>query len=394
MRRNRSKVSVSSLILFGAAAAALAPATTRPVFAQLPEGVTVGGSLEVNYTANLNEPYTNSNTFLYNQREGQFSINLVDLRVSKAATPKSRSGFMMRLVGGEVSRLNFNSGDDNRVLEAYGTWLLPFGGRDLKVDVGQFVTHVGYETIDIGTNNFFSRNFLFQFPSPFYNAGVRASFPLGSKTTFTGLILNRYNGVTDDGNRDLAPGFQIAHTLSGTSSLVLNGLFSREQGSVQLPDTDNESLDLLSDRQEEIPNFINAGRPQSVLDLVYTNQFNPSLKFVLEALWRFGKDYSFADDGNDYSVGGVAGYLIYGLKSGNVLGLRGEYVSGSPVTNARPLSSITGSFELKSGLFPGARTLFEVRHDISAAPGFFPGKTPGESKDNQTTLTFGQVFNF
>jgi hypothetical protein len=51
-------------------------------------------------------------------------------------------------------------------LKATGRFLVPLSGsRNLKVDAGQFVTHVGYETIEVGTNNFFSRNFLFQFPA-------------------------------------------------------------------------------------------------------------------------------------------------------------------------------------------------------------------------------------
>jgi hypothetical protein len=302
---------------------------------------------------------------------------------------------MLRLVGGEVSRLNFNSGDDNRILEAYGTTLLPWGGKDLKVDAGVFVTHVGYETIDIGTNNFFSRNWLFQYPSPFYNAGVRASLPLGSKTTVTGLLLNRYNGVTDDGNRDIAPGFQIAQTLNSKSSVVLNGLFSRETVGTFVDEGENQFLDstlskAAKTRQEVIGQNI---KSQSVLDLIYTNQFNSKFKFVLEGLYRFGKD-----TGNQsYDWGGVAGYGIFTLKSGNVVGLRGEYLSpstmGATTAAGLPtsLSSVTLSYELKSGLFPNTRTMFEVRHDISGKDFF---QTDDSVKKSQTTLTLGQVFSF
>ena len=123
--------------------------------------MTITGTVEANYTANFNKPYNGSNTYLYNTNEGQFSLNLADLRISKAATPTSRYGFMVRPIGGEVARRNFNSADYSggpgvAILEGYGTILVPMGGKDLKVDAGQFVTHVGYETIEIGTNNFFS----------------------------------------------------------------------------------------------------------------------------------------------------------------------------------------------------------------------------------------------
>lgn len=382
MRLNRT--SVLPFALASLAATAVLGIAAAPSHAQLPEGVTVGGQVEVNYTFNFNQPSNNSNTFLYNQREGQFSLNLAEFRLIKAATPRSRTGFTLRFVGGEVSRLNFNPGDDNRIMEAYGTQLIPLGARDLKFDAGIFVTHVGYETIDIGTNNFFSRNWLFQYPSPFYNAGVRAALPLGSRTTFTGFLLNRYNGVVDDGNRDIAPGFQLAHTLSSRSSVVLNGLYSRETlGTLSTGDDDRS-------RQVSGLNV----KPQSVLDLIYTNQFTDRFKFVVEGLYRFGKDAA----NDSYNWGGVAGYGIFTLKSGNILGLRGEYLSPSTLGAAAAnggttsLSSATLSYELRSGLFPNSRTIFEARHDIAGKEFFL--NEDGDAKKSQTTFTLGQVFTF
>ncbi|MES2461678.1 MAG: outer membrane beta-barrel protein, partial [Armatimonadota bacterium] len=247
-------------------ASAEAPVTAPPI--------TITGALEANYTYNFNQPFNGSNTYLYNSNAGQFAVNLADLRIGKAATDTSRVGFFVRLVEGEVARRNFNAGDNNLLLEGYGTFLVPLsGGRNLKVDAGQFVTHVGYETIEIGTNNFFSRNFLFQYPSPFYNGGVRASYPVSSKLTVNGYIYNRYNGVYDPKNTDLAPGFQIVYTASPTTSIVLNGLTSREN--LAYDGTADTSLD---------------NRQQSVIDLIATSQVTPRLKVVAEGLYRFG-DY-------------------------------------------------------------------------------------------------------
>jgi len=68
MRRNRT--SVFPLALASLAATAALGIAAAPSHAQLPAGVTVGGQVEVNYTFNFNEPANNSNTYLYNQREG------------------------------------------------------------------------------------------------------------------------------------------------------------------------------------------------------------------------------------------------------------------------------------------------------------------------------------
>jgi hypothetical protein len=358
-------------------------------------GITVNGTVEVNYTANFNEPFNGSNTYLFNQKEGQFALNLASLTFAKAATPQSRAGFNIRLVAGEVSRLNFNAGDDNRILEAYGRLLIPLGGKELTFDAGQFVTHVGYETIDIGTNVFFSRNFLFQFPSPFYNAGVRAAYPLSEKLTLTGYIYNRYNGVNDSGNRDPAPGFQLLYNISPTSQLIFNGLGSRENlnytgaqpGAGFVPDgtpgADNSN----------VPN----NKQQTILDLIYTTQFSPSFKFAFEGLDRFGKDAA----NNSYNVWGVAGYFMFPFKNGNSANLRAEYlkqdkatsVIGLPATKDFHVGSITASYNLSTGLFPGARTIIEYRYDFAKDP-FFAGKGAGELKDTQNSLTIGQVYSF
>lgn len=402
-------------------AASLTALSARPASAQQEQsqqpipGVTISGVLEANYTLNFNKPANGSNTYLYNTKEGQFALNLADLRITKAATPQSRAGFALRLIEGEVRQRNFIAGEANpantselpHILEAYGTFLAPVGGKDLKVDVGQFVTHVGYETIDIGTNNFFSRNFLFQFPSPFYNQGVRASYPVGSKTTVSAFLYNRYNGANDTGNRDIAPGFQVVQTFSANSNLVFNFLTSRENlaytGYGPGAPVNNTPFPPMNNKQ------------QSVIDLIYSNQFSKSFKVVAEGLYRFGKN----SDNESYSVSGGALYGIFTFKNGNVAAIRAETLSSSKVNNpalptyplsadagSKPsLGSITASYEFKTGLYPGMRTILEYRYDF-AGKRFFPGKglsAPSNEeqsefisdfKKNQSTFTIGQVFSF
>ena len=347
-----------------------------------PAPIAITGNIEANYTYNFNRPSSYSNTYLFNSNEGQFSLNLADIHIGRQATDASRVGFLVRLIEGEVKRRVFNPGeygttDNPNVLEAYGTYLVPFHGKDLKVDAGQFATHVGYETIEVGTNNFFSRSFLFQFPEPLYNAGVRASIATSDKVTLSGYIYNRYNGVYDPDNRELAPGFQIAYNPSANTGIILNGLGSRENLNV----TTTPALN----------------KQQNILNLILSHQFSGSFKGVLEGVYRWGKDA-----GNDkYDLGGGAAYGIFTMKNGNTFALRGEYVSPSNVTVTTGMSSLTGSYELHSGLFPGLRTLLEYRYD-KAGRDFFADKNSasvtgagvGGLKKSQSTLTIGQVYSF
>lgn len=398
--RNRLVATVLSAALLaalgclgGGPARAQDEAPKPPDVTPAPPGVTVNGAVEVYYTYNFNRPENGNNTFLYNFRDAQLGLQNVDVRIGKAATPASRTGFLVRLVGGDLEQVSIAPDDYDNVLEAYGTLLIPLGGRDVKVDAGQFVTHVGYETLELGTNPNFSKSFLFQYPPPFYNAGVRAAFPLSARTTVTGFLLNRYNGTNDSGNRDIAPGFQIAHAISPTTSIILNGLTSRENLGPILGDNGTPE-----DTSDDIV-LGQSNRQQSILDLVVTSQVSPSARLALEALYRWGDNF----DGDSYSVYGIAGYGSLTLRSGNILSLRGEYLkandTNNPVINypddpgARArLTEITLTYELRSGLFPGVRTLFELRHDQAGEP-FFGNKDGGFKKD-QTTLTLGQSYSF
>ena len=210
---------------------------------------------------------------------------------------------------------------------------------------------------------------------------MRASLPVSPTTTVSGYIYNRYNGTADPGNRDLAPGFQVAFNPNAATSIVLNGLTSRDNLANSGATNENGSYQLNN-------------KQQSILDLIFSKQFTPTVKFVGEGLWRFGKDIN----NDSYDIGGGAGYLIFNLKSGNVLSFRGEYLSplaplgyaGGPTPS---LASGTISYELKSGLFPGSRTFFEYRFD-KAGKDYFPGEHAGDLKKNQSTLTLGQVINF
>jgi hypothetical protein len=345
---------------------------TNPTTSPTP-GVVVNANVETYFTYNFNRPADRDNRFIFNNRDREFGINYADVRLTRQPTSTSRVGFALRLIEGDVKRLALSAADleeSENLLEAYGSLLIPLGaGRDLKVDAGQFVTHVGYETIDIGTNNFFSRSFVFAIPAPFYNAGVRATLPIGPRTTVTGLLLNQFNGRSGDPYPDIAPGLQIIQTLNEQGdSLIFNGLGSREPATF----ADGEATET-------------RGKFLSIYNLIYQNQLTPAARLVLEGVYRTWED-------TEDQYGGAA-YGIFTLGGGSILGLRGEYLKIDPDGgDGNELTSATLSFEPRSSLFPGARTLFEVRYDHSNNAIF--GDDNNDVKKDQFTLTIGQVFSF
>jgi hypothetical protein len=262
------------------------------------------------------------------------------------------------------------------ILEAYGSSKRDLGGKEMTLDFGYFLSHVGYETPDMGSNNFFSKSFQYQYLQPFVNSGLRATVPMNEKTTFTGVITNRFDGVKTGASRDPAFGFQLKST-GETSSLSLNTMIGRENlGTTATP----------------------VNRQIGVANVVYTNKLSESTSVALDASLRTGKDIS----NRSYNVTGVTGYLTKTTGSGNVLGLRAEYLTQSNATSAilpqyvtdptrKPtMTSITASYELK-GAFPGARTLMEFRAD-NAGGAIFPGEKSTTIKKDQTSITLAQIF--
>jgi len=384
-------LSVSSLSVALGAVATLA-VTGNPVMAAAPPPVTITGYVEANYTLNFNQPSTDSNTYGFNNMDGQFALNLADLRIARAATDDSRVGFFIRLIEGNVRNQILGSGES--VLEAYGTMLVPLKGKDLKVDAGQMVTHIGYETIEVGSDNFFSKSWLFGIPEPLYHVGVRASYPLTPKLTVGGYLYNRFNGTYDTGNRDVAPGFSLAYNPNANCSWIMNGLSSRENIAE------------------------NVYKQQNILNLIGTKQFGPRFKGVVEGVYRWGDYLAAIDTSEDelpsradpagtkttsYTSYGADLYGIYTLKNADIVALRGDYFSvdkgdtfllSQPGTDKPYIGSFTASFEPASSLklFPNLRTILEYRYDF-AKENFFVDKD-GKAKKNQSTVTIGEVYSF
>jgi Putative beta-barrel porin-2, OmpL-like. bbp2 len=355
-------------VLAALGVAALAPSA-------LAQGPTIGGQLEANYSYNFNRPSTRNNTFLFNTTDGQFTVNLGEINVTQAASD-TKAGFVLRLITGRVQEAFHAAYGTDNILEAYGTTKRSLGGKDMTLDFGQFLSHVGYETPDMGTGNFFSKSFQYQYLQPFVNAGLRASVPLGEKTSFTGVVANRFDGVQAGASRDLAAGFQLKRTLS-SGSVALNTMISRENlGTTAAP----------------------VNRATSVANVVYTNKLSESTGLVVDATIRSGKDVS----NRSYNATGVTAYLTKTLANENVLAVRGEYLAQNNATSGilpsyatdpsrKPtLTSIAASYELK-GAFPGARTLLEFRMD-RAGGASFAGERAGTVKKDQTSITLAQVF--
>src|SRR5262249_28451024 len=137
--------------------------------------VEISGFVDGYYQWNFNHPVTRTDgpERLFDTRDNSFSLNLTELSVVKNPTPDSRDGFRLDLdfwhavaksKQGEPGGISVFQ----NIGQAYVSYLAPIG-KGLQVDIGEFVTPVGYEVYKTKDDWNYSRSLLFTLAEPFYN---------------------------------------------------------------------------------------------------------------------------------------------------------------------------------------------------------------------------------
>jgi hypothetical protein len=346
----------------------------------LAEDIVTTGSLTASYAYNFNRPQSGLNSFRSNNKDGQFQVSYAELKLAKEADDE-KAGFVLRFLEGDARRQFLSAMDDDRLFEAYVTSKSE-SGKITGIDFGQFLSHLGYETPQ--SEYILSRSFHSQLLLPLYGAGIRAHYMVNDNTNATFYLYNRFNGVDDPGNRNIAPGFKIVRMMGEDSTLSINGLFGKD------------SYDISP--VAGVTNYVS--RQTNAVNVVYQNKVSDTTKIAAELTTRTGKTPA---TNASYNALGVSGYLFQERGNGDTLSFRGELVrqnkigAGLVVNNdggaaAKTLTSITAGYRLKKGLITGATTLIEVRFDHADQP-FFVGKNGGLKKD-QSVLSIGQVVRF
>jgi hypothetical protein len=321
--------------------------------------ITYSGFLDVYYIKNLASPVTGANKIrVFDPVDNEFNLAYGEVSIQKKAGP---IGFRVDLGTGKVSTLSLTG----LFQQAYATVILPIG-EGLTIDVGQFVTHMGYEVIESKDNWNYSRSILFGWAIPFYHTGARLSYPVLSNLTATVSILNGWNTVTDN-NTSKTLGLMVNYAVFSSTSITLCGISGVEQTEPSI-----------------------SGK-RNVLNLILTQSVSDNLSLAVDA-----------DYGEERMQAGLAtwkGGAVYGkyiLNQKSAVALRYEiYNDGSnfsPLsTGASKLSEMTATYEYKP--YDNLIVRGEARNDMSDKA-FFDGKsTPGTEK-SQLTLTLGAIVLF
>jgi hypothetical protein len=176
------------------------------------DGIHLSAQLESGITFNPADPKENFGQ-LFTDRANQPILNQLLLTANKPLDPKATGfdwGFKLQGMYGADARYTHFLGELDRavgsasrnqldIVEANVQFHLPVltqGGIDLKA--GQFVSPVGYETIDASTNPFYSHSYIFNFGLPFKDTGFLT-------TSHISPLLDVYLGMDTGVNTTFGP---------------------------------------------------------------------------------------------------------------------------------------------------------------------------------------------
>jgi putative OmpL-like beta-barrel porin-2 len=386
-----------------APAAAAAPATPAPA-AQKPDplaglssvlgGATVVGLVDGYYGYNFNKPAAGGTALsgapgdftslrLFDPRNNQFALNLVELGLVKTPDADNRLGYKAIFgFGDAMQQVNVVSGGDPSFLqylkEAYFSYLAPVG-KGLLINVGKFVTPNGAEVIESNANWNYSRSLLFNYAIPFYHYGVQAQYTFNPKFTLTGYVVNGWNDIIHDTstgyhNSGKTGGLTFAWT--ATKKLTLTENWMGGPGATQLDGSH------------------------------WRNLFDTVVAYNLNSKWSFqlNGDYGRVERTtltplSSVDWWGAAGYVKYQINPKYAFATRYEYYND-------PNGYTTGIFDA-NGHGPHIQEVtltmerriathlisrLEYRHDESNQAFFPKGQPSNPPVSGQNTMAVGMMF--
>src|SRR5262245_62016170 len=200
----------------------------------------LNGFLATSYGYNFNRPASGTNQYrVFDVDENTFALDEFELDAQKPVARPRDTGFRVDLtIGSSVPHVTASAGlfrddtgqaGDLDVHQAFASWVAPLGSG-LRVDVGKFVTHHGYEVIDgyDGWNENASRSFLFGYAIPFTHVGVRGSYTFSPKLAGNVMVVNGWD-VAVDNNDSKSVGGQLVWTPAPPLTVLASGMYGPER---------------------------------------------------------------------------------------------------------------------------------------------------------------------
>lgn len=324
--------------------------------------IALHGFVDACYTWNINAPRSRQNfvagTGTTAEHANEFDLNLAAVDAVHAAKP---AGFHITLVAGsgaDVVHASEPRPDVYRYI--YQASIVYKVRQRLTFEGGIYSSHIGFEGFYSKDNWNYTRGWLGEF-SPYYQAGVKASFALSRRWTAQVHLLNGWQNIGDN-NDAKAIGTQIAF-----SSARLSAAFNTFAGA-ELPH-DNKRLRTFGD-------FVATWNVTPASSIGLTVDRGRQELPVAAANWF-----------------GAGGYLRHTFNERHAVAMRVERfrdpdngISG----NRQTLTGGTLTYEFRPA--PDLIVKAEARRDFSTAPVF--AKQTDALTRNETLLVIGVVATF
>jgi hypothetical protein len=335
----------------------------------------VSGFLDVYYQHSLNNPGVGQGlTFRQlDTKHAAFTLSSLQLNVQKKTSPESPLGFYLQLTAGKATDILHGAepgGQDayKLIQQAYATYASPDG---TTIDLGKFLSWVGYEGVMPVNNDLYSISFLFYFAQPSYHMGLRASRPFGAATGALYLV-NGWNEV-EDSNANKSYGASFSTPIGSKTTATLN-----YYGGVEGASGVNGFYGLAGGGKSGI----------NMADLIVVHYFTPKLKLGINADYADVK----SDGGPSGKFRGILGTLRAQINDKFAAAVRYETVSDPNGLRSGldgRFNSLTGGVEYSFN--PSSVLRFEVRADNSNQNVFESDNGP---KKTRTTLTLAHILKF
>ena len=393
--------------------------------------VTLSGFGDVYYSYDNNHPFNNqAGLRSFEAPTNGFNFNMAELILDKAPdamSPDGRLGYHIAAGYGYAAKIidstdntGFGSGfafppspfgsiaGSNFFLkEAYLSYLAPVG-KGLTVTVGKFVTPMGAEVIESGSNWNYSRGLLFDYAIPFFHFGASAKYAFSPKVALTGFLVNGWNNTIINHT----PGNVFTGSIIGASSGLTYGASLSVTPTMKWSITENYFAGpVLGAFSESTGASISDWKQISDTVISYTP--NSKWAFTINGDYGFGpRFYSSCDsavvrpqviftcDPPSPAVDwwGVAGYAKYTLSPKTNFAVRYEYYddpwgyTGLVFGDRGRAQEVTGtySYNLTNSLLVRG----EYRHDFASLPIFDQSISNEKSVKEQNTATISFVYSF
>ena len=306
------------------------PAPAAPTFFT---DILASAFVSLGYTYNTNTPTSRLNGYrVFDSDVNTFGVDVAELVLQKIVSKPGETGFRADLVVGsaippKTQAYGLSVGQSADLQQVILSTIAPVG-TGLRLDVGKFVTPLGYELIEgyDGYNDNYSRSLLFNYAIPLTHTGVKAGYAFGPALSAMLMVVNGWDNARDN-NDSKSIGGQLILTPIAPVTVLLSYL-----GGPEKTDTN--------------------GYARSTYDVVATWKATKTLTFGVNGDYGVEAKASLVTPGADAIWKGVAGYAKFDATSVLSLAIRAETFTDEGGTrlgagSAATLSEITLTPSLK-----------------------------------------------